>query len=153
LVKLKKREFVSEKLLKALLEDKEYKKYIKYYERTKEIDGLFLLHLVDNHLELVKLFFYSHILLYSSPKGLEKITEESPDDEINDDIKKAKDLFIEDIMIMHVYYQKNYERVRAALKAMCKYKIVSKKDRAVIKSILNLDTDKELKYMHIYVDE
>lgn len=69
-------------------------------------------------------------------------------------IKKAKkDLYIEDIFLLHSHYQKNYERIRTALKMMVDYKMVSYKDRQIIRSILSLDTTKELKYVTVYDDE
>ena len=151
---MKKRKIVSEKLLKELYNDEKYKEYVKYYEKEKQVNQNLLSYLLRKHKALFKVFFLTHIILYSSIERLEEEIDKNLKDETNMSIKKAKkDLYIEDIFLLHSHYQRNYERVRIALQMMCDYKMVSYKDRQIIRSILSLDTTKELKYVTVYDDE
>ncbi|MBR2833730.1 MAG: hypothetical protein IKE75_04830 [Bacilli bacterium] len=151
---MKKREIVSERLLKELYDDEKYKEYVKYYEEEKQVNLNILSYLLRKHKSLFKIFLILHIILYSSIERLEEEIDKNSKDETNMSLKKAKkDLYIEDIFLLHSHYQRNYERVREALQMMCDYKMVAYKDRRIIRSILSLDTDKELKYVTVYDDE
>lgn len=151
---MKKREIVSEKLLKELYDDEKYKEYVKYYDKENQVNQNLLSYLLRKHKSLLKVFLITHIILYSSIERLEEEIDKNSKDETNISIKKAKkDLYIEDIFLLHSHYQRNYERIRTALKMMVDYKMVSYKDRQIIRSILSLDTTKELKYVTVYDDE
>ena len=122
---------ISKRLLDKLFQDKEYQEYINEYESTSKINLDKLESLLNNHIDLYRVFLKINIFLYRYDT---KLLEENLKDfsQLN-----GTTLRLDDIDTVMDYYFNNYKRCKKELHRICINQLRPPAENRIINKIIN----------------
>ena len=122
---------ISKRLVDKLLQDKEYQDYISEYENKNSINLDKLESLLNNHIDLYRLFLKINIFLYRYDT---KLLEEDLKDfgQLN-----GTTLRLDDIDTIMDYYFNNYKRCKKELHRICINHLRPPAEKRIINKIIN----------------
>lgn len=130
---------ISKRLLDKLFQDKEYHEYIYEYENKNSINLDKLESLLNNHIDLYRLFLKVNIFLYRYDTKL-----------LEDDLKDFSQLnettlCMDDIYTIMDYYFNNYKRCKDELHRICILHWRPPAENRIINKIISRKIEKEIK--------